>query len=476
MEKYVGKKAVNPLTNTHIPIFEDEYVKQDFGTGALKVTPLHDMNDFELGKKHKLEKIQVIALNGKLVNTNSKFEGLKASVARDEIVKHLDEIGALVKIEEFTNSVGTCYKCGNVLEPLPLEQWFIKTKELAKPAIDAVKKGKKLGGTDIIPKRFEKIYFNWLNNIHDWNISRQVVWGIQIPAWKCEDCQNWTVTDNEIPKTCKSCGSTKIVQDTDTFDTWFSSGQWPFATLLEKNENAKKPNAKSNFSKYYPLSVMETGYDILFFWVARMMMLGLYVTKKVPFKTIYLHGIVRDNKGAKMSKSKGNVINPLEIVDKYGADALRMSLIAGAGAGNDQNYSEEKVRGYRNFANKIWNATRFVKEFEGKDFNKTSVERYKRLLEGTVNTVSKKIEGYKLNDAAEIAYKHFWGNFCDLNIEQAKKGMLSKENLLWELNIYLKLLHPFMPFVTEACWNELGNNTLLINEEWPTIKNGQKES
>ncbi len=469
-KKYVCKFAINPLNGKEIPIFEDEYVKLDFGTGALKVTPLHDENDFILGTKHNLEKIQVIDFRGKLFNTNSKFEGQKTSIARDEIAEYLKEIGALTKIEEFTNNVGTCYKCGNNLEPLPLEQWFIKTKALAKPAIEAIKNGE----TKIIPKRFEKVYYHWLNNIHDWNISRQIVWGIRIPAWKCEDCKEWTVTDGETPSKCFKCNSKSIIQDIDTFDTWFSSGQWPFATL-------NYPDGEL-FKKYYPISVMETGYDILFFWVARMMMLGIYVTDKVPFKNIYLHGIVRDSKGQKMSKSKGNVINPLEIVEKYGADALRMSLIAGAGAGNDQNYSEDKVKGYRNFANKVWNIGRFV-QLVYKD-QKISFDEPKKLnaedkkilkeLENLIIKTNKHIDSYKLNNAISGIYKFLWNKFADIYVEKTKdKAFGGDISTLWTLrHVYLtslKLLHPFAPFVTEAIWQLFPERfeDKIINSNWP---------
>lgn len=453
-----GKLAINPLNNRAIPIFADEYVKMDFGTGALKVTPLHDENDFELGKKHNLEKIQVIDLRGKLTKEAGKYEGLKAAIARDEIEKYLTEIEALEKTEEFTNSVGTCYKCGNTLEPLPLEQWYVKATELAKPAIKAVKSGE----VTIVPKRFEKIYFHWMNNIHDWNISRQIVWGIRIPAWKNQKTGEWVVTEGEIPE------GDGWIQDTDTFDTWFSSGQWPFATL-------DYPDGEL-FKKYYPLSVMETGYDILFFWVARMMMLGIFTTDKVPFKKIYLHGIVRDSKGQKMSKSKGNVINPLEMVDKYGADALRMSLISGAGAGNDQNYFEDKVRGYRNFANKIWNATRFVCENETKiRISKFEIRNYKERLNKIIIRTTKYLEKYKFNHAAEILYKEFWFWYCDKCIEDSKAGKINGADLRMGLEVFLKLLHPFIPFVTEACWKELGNEGLLITSSWPNIKNGPKK-
>ena len=447
---FVGLMAINPLNERQLPIISDSYVKMDFGTGALKVTPSHDENDFELGKKHDLSFVQVIETNGRLNKNAGKYEGLKVNAAREQVVADLVNIGRIKKTEKINNSLGTCYKCGTVLEPLLISQWYVKTKDLAKAAMLKVKDSE----TKIVPKRFEKVFYHWMENIHDWNISRQIVWGIRIPAWKCGQCGNWSVTDGDEPKSC-SCGSSELVQDTDTFDTWFSSGQWTFAALGYPDGDL--------FKKYYPLSVMETGYDILFFWVARMMMLGIFVTGKSPFKTVYLHGIVRDSKGQKMSKSKGNVINPLEIADKYGSDALRMSLIAGAGAGNDQNYSEEKVRGYRNFANKIWNATRFVKEFEGNEEDETILAKYLTKVKNTEIKVTKKIESFKLNEAAETVYDSFWNDFCDLRIEQAKKGSLSRKSLEEGLKKYLKLLHPFMPFVTEACWQEI-SQTILASE------------
>lgn len=456
-KKFVGKTAINPLNGTELPIIADSYVKMDFGTGALKITPAHDENDFALAKKYNFPLIQIIETNGKLNSKALDCEGLKVLPAREKVVEILKEKEQLEKIEEYTHTVGTCYKCGNTLEPLPIPQWYVKVDKLAKPAIDAVKNGE----IKIIPKRFEKIYYHWMNNIHDWNISRQVVWGIRIPAWKNVDTGEWMVTEGEAPT------GDKWVQDTDTFDTWFSSGQWPFATLDFPNGD--------NFKKFYPLDVMETGYDILFFWVARMIMLGIYVTGEVPFKNVYLHGIVRDSKGVKMSKSKGNVINPIEILDKYGADALRMSLISGAGAGSDQNYSESKVVGYRNFANKIWNAARFVKDFGGETSDTKSIKNYDKFLKETIELSSKNIDNYKLNNAAEMLYKRFWNNFCDIRIEDAKKGKLSKSDLERGLLVYLKLLHPFVPFVTEAVWRELGNDTLLITESWPNINNGQEE-
>ncbi len=457
-KKYVGLVAINPLNGSELPIIADSYVKMDFGTGALKITPAHDENDFNLAKKYNFPLIQIIETNGKLNSKALDCEGLKVLPAREKVIEILKESDNLEKIEEYTHAVGTCYKCGNTLEPLPIPQWYIKVKDLAIPAIEAIKSGE----VKIIPKRFEKIYFHWMNNIHDWNISRQVVWGIRIPAWKNQKTGDWVVTEGELPK------GEDWVQDNDTFDTWFSSGQWPFATL-------GYPDAEL-YKKFYPLDVMETGYDILFFWVARMIMLGIFVTGKAPFKNIYLHGIVRDSKGVKMSKSKGNVINPIEILEKYGADALRMSLISGAGAGSDQNYSEGKVIGYRNFANKIWNAVRFIKDFEGTDSNKTYSENYHKYMDETTENITKKIDGYKLNNAAETLYKRFWKNFCDIRIEDAKKGKLSKADLIQGINTYIKLLHPFVPFVTEAVWKELGNDTLLITSEWPKISNAKKQS
>jgi len=453
--KFKNKFAINPLNQREIPILFDSYVDINFGTGALKITPAHDENDFLIGKKYNLEPIQVIGFDGRLSDKADKFKGLKVLPAREAVVELLESSGVISKIEDYIHTVGTCYKCGNTLEPLPLPQWYIKTKSLAKPAIDAVKKKQ----INIIPKRFEKVYFNWMNNIHDWNISRQVVWGIRIPAYKCNSCGEWIVTEGEDPVSCIKCDSKSFIQDPDTFDTWFSSGQWPFATLGFPDEK--------DYKNFYPITVMETGYDILFFWVARMIMLGLYITNDVPFKNVYLHGIVRDSKGQKMSKSKGNVINPLEIIEKYGADSLRMSLMVGAGAGNDQNFSENKVLGFRNFSNKIWNAARFVKEFDGK--SKENISLNKNIKE-TIVKVTKYLDEYKINQAAEYLYKRFWFDFCDKQIEKAKLKKIGKEQLQEALKTYLKLLHPFMPFVTEAVWKELGNKELLITSSWPITK------
>ena len=447
-----GQKLLNPLTGAVMEIIEDSFVDPEFGTGIVKLTPAHDQTDFEVAKKLNLPIIEAINTQGKMIG--GPCIGKKVLIAREETIKILTESDHVEKVDtEYKNNVGTCYKCGNTLEPLPIPQWYVKVDKLAKPAIDAVKNGE----IKIIPKRFEKIYYHWMNNIHDWNISRQVVWGIRIPAWKNINTGEWVVTEGDAPK------GNEWVQDTDTFDTWFSSGQWPFATLGFPNGD--------DFKKFYPIDVLETGYDILFFWVARMIMLGIYVTGEVPFKNVYLHGIVRDSKGVKMSKSKGNVINPLEILEKYGADALRMSLISGAGAGSDQNYSESKVVGYRNFSNKIWNAVRFVKEFESEASDAKSVGNYDKFMAETISLSTKYIDNFKLNNAAETLYKRFWNNFCDIRIEDSKKGKLNRDDLMRGLLVYLKLLHPFMPFVTEAVWRELGNDTLLIVSKWPNMSN-----
>ncbi len=468
-KKYIGKTTTNLITGKVIPIISDEKVDKRFGTGVLKVTPAHDANDFEISKTHNLPLIQVIDFRGKLNENNGAYKGLKVLDAREKILEFLRTNKELEKTVAYKHTVGTCYKCGTVLEPLPLPQWYIKTDSLAKKAIEVVKKGE----IKIIPKRFEKIYFQWLENIHDWNISRQVVWGIRIPAWLCKKCNSWTVTNGEIPIKCSNCKNSQIEQDVDNFDTWFSSGQWPFATLGYPN--------KEDYEYFYPTSVMETGYDILFFWVARMIMLGIYVTGKIPFEAVYLHGLVRDSKGQKMSKSKGNVINPMDIIEKFGADALRMSLIAGTGAGNDQNFTESKIIGYRNFANKIWNAARYIemlqsgetftldkskKEINIPDRNKEFEKEIKKI----VTDFNKLMQGFQINLAAELAYEKFWHWYCDEMIEANKAGSLSKETLKKGMVIFLKLLHPFMPFVTEAIWQEnefLRDNPLLINASWP---------
>lgn len=470
----VGKTVLNPLNDREMKIIADDYVEADFGTGALKITPAHDDNDFNLAKKYNLELIQVIGFDGKMNQRSGKYEGLKTIPAREKILEDLKQKGLFEKEKDYTHSVGTCYKCGNNLEPLPLPQWYIKMEGMAKKAMKVVEDG----DIKILPKRFEKTYFHWLKNIHDWNISRQIVWGIQIPAFKCDKCNKWTATDGETPKKCSSCKHTKLTQDKDTFDTWFSSSQWPFATLGYPN--------KSDYKTFYPTSVMETGYDILFFWVARMIMLGIYTTGKVPFKNVFLHGMVRDSKGQKMSKSKGNVVNPLDVAEKFGTDALRMSLIAGSGAGNDQNYSEAKVIGYRNFTNKIWNIGRYV-QFVFDGTNNISFDKPKKLikedekilksLDLLIEKVTTNLEKYRLNTALEAIYEFAWHEFADVYIEETKDRAREKdEKVLYTLRhtylMILKLLHPFASFVTEAIWQEFKNlrkypTGELITASWP---------
>ncbi len=460
----IRKTVVLPIVNREIPIIADSYVDIKFGTGAVKVTPAHDFNDYEVAKKHNLTYPPVIGLNGRMQNTGV-VDGLKISAAREEVVKRLTELKLLEKTEPHHMVVKTCYKCGNILEPLPMTQWYVKVKPLTDEAKKVIKE-KKIA---FIPKRFEKTAIRWLTDFHDWNISRQIVWGIRIPAWQCKNCKEWTVTDGTTPTSCSQCQSTNLEQDTDTFDTWFSSGQWPFAAL--RAAQGKPGDSIDDFTYFYPTSVMETGYDILPWWVCRMIMLGMYATNQVPFRTVYLHGLVRDSKGQKMSKSKGNVINPLKMIDLYGTDALRMSLVYGTAAGNDQALSEDKIRGMRNFANKVWNIGRFILS----DTNKTELKNVKRdqelqkAMTAIVTTVTKKIDKYEFGQAAEQLYEFIWHTFADKYIEEYKQGNISYSRLFDSFQTLLKLLHPFMPFVTEAIWSNLPKESTdpLIVSSWP---------
>lgn len=347
-KKLIGMQATIPIINRVIPIISDSGVETDFGTGALKITPAHDSLDFEIGQRHYLPALSVIDFHGKMINTPKEYIGLKPDVARDLVIEKLKESGKLIKTEKIHHAVGCCYKHGTSIEPMVSKQWFIKVKPIAQKALSAIKTKK----VKIICKKYEKIAIHWLKNLKDWNISRQIVWGMRIPAFRCQKCLEWTITDGSIPKKCSHCEGKVFIQDSDTFDTWFSSGQWPFATLLANNPN--------DFKTFYPTSVMETAYDILPFWVIRMIMLGIYATGKVPFENVVFHGLVRDKSGQKISKSKGNIINPVEMIDKYGADAVRMSLIWGTLIENDICLSEDNIRGQRNFANKIWNVARYV--------------------------------------------------------------------------------------------------------------------
>lgn len=497
-KKYIGQTMeimglLGPIKMTIIP---DPEVDPKFGTGIMKVTPAHDPHDFELGKKFNLPVTPIIDFRGKMdfswflsqENINPKYKsraetyhGKKVAIARQLMVEDLKADGLMIKIDEqYTHRVGTCWKCGTVIEPLPLEQWYIKVAPLAAKARDSIKKK----AVTFVPKRFEKTALMWLTNFHDWNISRQNVWGIRIPAWKCVNCHGWTVADGETPKACVTCGGTNLEQDTDTFDTWFSSGQWPFATL--------KATSPEDYARFYPTSVMETGYDILPWWVCRMLMLGTYLTDDVPFKTVYLHGLVRDAKGQKMSKSKGNVINPLLMVDTYGADALRMALVFGTGAGNDQSLSEDKIRSMRNFANKLWNIDRFIKMNLQNSNLKSQIPTYNPVLHKSLKSpndkriitelnmltskVTKQIETYRFSDAAQSIYDFAWHRVADIHLEKNKErfknGDLQALSVLHHVFLtILKLLHPFMPFISEHLWNELPKKTKtpLIISQWPAV-------
>lgn len=475
--EYVGKEIEieTVLGKAKIKVIADEMVDPSFGTGVVKITPAHDFNDFETGKRHNLAMKQVITLDGKVNQHAGKFAGLYVKEARKAIEEDMQERGLLEKIDEnYVTNLNLCYKCKNVLEPLPLEQWFIKVEPLAKRAIQAVKDGH----IKINPKNFETIYFQWLENLRDWNISRQIVWGIQIPAWKCDDCDAWQVTDGEAPTQCPECKSLKLSQDTDTFDTWFSSGQWPYVTL--------KTSGELDFEKFYPTSVMETAYDILKAWVTRMVMLGLYITDEVPFKNVLFHGIVNDPYGKKMSKSKGNVVNPLELVEEYGADAVRFALVYGNATGNDQALSYPKLDAARKFTNKLWNMARFIQMKQEKntmDFE-SDIKKLKEVSEHEndkkwaekisqlASEITKYLESYQFNLAAERLYEFSWHEFADTYIEDVKNRV--DKNSFLVLNslfmIQLKLLHPLMPFLTEEIVKELGyKSDMLIISSWPEV-------
>jgi valyl-tRNA synthetase len=468
-QKYIGKEIEieTVLGKARIKVVADKMVDPEFGTGVVKITPAHDFNDFEVSKRHNLPMVQVIGYDGKMNEKAGKFEGLYVRQARKAIVEEMQAKGLVEKIDEkYTHRIGLCYKCKNPIEPLPLEQWFIKMEPLAKSAIEAVEKGK----IKIYPKNMEKLYFQFLENIHDWNISRQIVWGIRIPAWKCKDCGKWIVTNGEIPTSCEGdckCECKNLVQDEDTFDTWFSSGQWPFATLQTTKEG--------DYEEFYPTTVMETGHDILRWWVARMVMLGFYETKEKPFENIVLHGLVNDPLGKKMSKSRGNVVNPLELVDQYGADAVRFALVYGTALGNDQSLSFPKLEAMRKFTNKLWNMARFI-ELSKSQSSKAGSKKEEdvQMLQKTEKLaldVTALLERYDFNHAAQNLYDFTWHEFADKYIEDVKDRINknSYEHLLQSYLTVLKLLHPFMPFVTEEIYQRLcGGEEHLIVAKWPT--------
>lgn len=484
-KKLIDKKAILPLVGRELPIIADSLVDPKFATGALKVTPGHGPTDFEIGQKHSLPTVSVIDTEGKMTNTPPKYIGMPVDKARDQVVSDLEAAKKIIKVEKIHHSVSVCYRDRNLIEPLVSKQWFLKVKPLVKMSLIAIKAKK----VRFVSKKFEKVATHWLKNLKDWNISRQIVWGIRIPAWRCAKCLEWTITAGSPPKECKSCGSEKLVQDNDTFDTWFSSGQWPYATLLSgKSSNLKAKSSKlsisvpttEDFNYFYPTSVMETGYDILPFWVIRMIMLGLYVTGEVPFREVFLHGLVRDAKGEKISKSKGNVIDPIDMADKYGADALRMALVWGALIENDVSLAEDNVRGQRNFANKIWNVSRFVfmeKPAKKGGYKKAPPVKHeddKKIiaeLKFTKRKVTRLLENYRLNEAAEELYDFFWNRFANDYLEKSKPRRADAQKTLeYVLQESLKLIHPFMPFVTEVVWRE-GNSRFgssqLISAGWP---------
>ena len=469
----IGKMLILPLVGREIPIVADTYVEQDFGTGVVKITPAHDPNDFEVGLRHNLPVINIMDESGIINENGGEYQGMDRLDARKKIVKALEEQGYLIKVEPIKHNVGTCYRCKTVVEPRVSKQWFVKMEPLAKPAVKAVEDGE----VKFVPERFDKIYFNWMNNIKDWCISRQLWWGHRIPAWYCDDCNEITVS-RETPHACCKCGSTHIHQDEDTLDTWFSSALWPFSTL-------GWPDNTEELNYFYPTNTLVTGYDIIFFWVARMIFSGLAHMGKVPFDTVFIHGIVRDANGVKMSKSLGNGIDPLEVIDQYGADALRFMLATGNSPGNDMRYSPEKVEASRNFANKIWNAARFIlMNLEGHEIKNelpnelTTEDKWIiRSFNRVAKEITDKLEKFELGIAAQKIYDFLWDVFCDWYIEIAKIRMNSddaqtaqnaREVLVWVMTGTLKLLHPFMPFITEEIWQTLPHEgDALIVAQWP---------
>ena len=459
----IGKKVIVPVVEREIPIIADDYVDIEVGTGVLKITPAHDPNDFEVGQRHNLPIINVMDENGKMNENAILFKGLDRYEARNQLVGLLRKGGYLEKTESIHHNVGTCYRCSTTVEPRVSTQWFVKMDELAKPAIDCVKNNK----TKFVPERFSKIYFHWMENIKDWCISRQLWWGHRIPVWYCKKCGKMTVS-KDTPDVCRHCGSNEIYQDNDTLDTWFSSGLWPFSVL-------GWPEKTPELDYFYPTNVLVTGYDIIFFWVAKMIFSSLEMTGKEPFENILIHGLVRDSQGRKMSKSLGNGVDPLEIIEKYGADALRFSLMLGNSPGNDMRFFNEKVEASRNFANKIWNAARFIHlNTDNQDLEKGIPEKIGDIdswiisrLNTVISEVTNNLDKFELGIAAQNIYDFVWDEFCDWYIEFSKiEG--KKEVLLFVVDSILKLLHPFMPFVTEEIWKSFQNiDGSIMIEKYP---------
>ena len=474
----VGKKVILPLVNKEIPIVADEYAEMEFGTGCVKLPPAHDPNDFEVGLRHNLEVLRVLDDNGKVNELGGKYQGLDRYEARKQIVADLEEQGYLVKIEDHAHNVGTCYRCHNDVEPIISAQWFVKMKPLAQEAIRVVREGE----TRFVPERFSKTYMNWMENVRDWCISRQLWWGHQIPAWPCADCGHITVSREDACQ-CEKCGSTNITREEDVLDTWFSSALWPFETLGWPDCDAE------DFKRFYPTDVLVTGYDIIFFWVARMVFSGCEHTGKTPFHTVLIHGLVRDDKGRKMSKSLGNGIDPLEMIDKYGCDALRLNMVTGNSPGNDMRFYVERCEAMRNFCNKLWNASRYVLMNLGEDAvcrlpDMDKLEIADKWCLSKLNTliaeVTENLEKYELGVAISKVYDFVWDTYCDWYIELTKARLYSEDEsrkqtalsvLVYVLDQMLRLLHPFMPFITEEIWQSLPHEgNALIVAQWPQYR------
>jgi valyl-tRNA synthetase len=479
----IGKEVVLPLTGRKIPVIADEYVDQEFGTGVVKITPAHDPNDFEVGNRHELPRILVMDESGKMNENAGKYQGMDRFDCRKQVVKDLENEGYLIRVEEHVHSVGHSERSGAVVEPYLSTQWFVAMKPLAERAIQAQKKGE---GVRFVPERFEKIYFNWIENVRDWCISRQLWWGHRIPAWYCGQCSEMTVAREE-PKTCPHCGSDQLKQDEDVLDTWFSSGLWPFSTL-------GWPEETGDLKRYYPTDVLLTGYDIIYFWVARMIFLALEFTDDIPFKNVLFTGLVRDAEGRKMSKSLGNGIDPMEVIDQYGADAMRYMLSTGCTPGNDQRFRFERVEAARNFANKIWNASRFaLMHLEGVEEDDLSLtgpfstadQWILHRLNETVRDVTRLLNRFDFGEAGRVLYNFIWDEFCDWYIEFAKLPLYGEDEeakkvtrsvLVHVLDQSLKLLHPMMPFITEEIWQHLpvkGESIMIA--PWP-VEDEQFES
>ncbi len=480
-QKYIGKMAILPLVGRELPIVADKYVDPEFGTGAVKITPAHDLNDFELGKRHNLKEINIITDDGMTNNNAGEYSNLTMQQARKKVLADLEEQGYMERADSYRHAIGHCYRCDTVIEPYLSPQWFIKMKDLATPAIKAVEEGK----TDFVPDRWSKVYFEWMNNIKDWCISRQLWWGHRIPVWYCQDCSE-IIVEMEDPAECPKCHSKNIIQDTDVLDTWFSSALWPFSTM-------GWPEETLDLKDFYPTDLLVTGFDIIFFWVARMMVMGLKFMDEVPFREVFINPLIKDAEGKKMSKSRGNVIDPLLIIDQFGADALRMTLASLTIQANYIRLSEEKIETYRNFTNKIWNVARFslanLRDFNPSDIKEEELDfnLFDKWILGHLNKCIKKVtdnlNNYKFGDAAVSIYEFTWNYFCDWYVELSKESLYNINNsnerkttqyVLWYvLDNILKLLHPFMPFITEEIWQKIPHMGLSVSiSEWPSLNEG----